>query len=293
VIANGIPWRDDPNALVIGPTGVALASNGTLYLADTLDNRIAAIPQALTRTTPAADGGTTVSVGGKLIQPLGLTLAPNGDILTANAGNGNIVETTPAGKQLIARTADKKTGAGSLFGLVVNPAGTGIYFVDDGDNTLKLLHFDCRLRAFELVDDAGLGDLEREAVRAELLAVEQLGNERGKLGGEQVADADVDRHPERPPVGMPRGAIAQRGRENPARELAHQPRLDRQRQEPRRRDQPVLGVLPAHERLDRRDPVVAEIELGLVVQQQLAGVDRGAELVRQAQPGRAAVELAP
>jgi DNA-binding beta-propeller fold protein YncE len=81
-----------------------------------------------------------VSVGGKLIQPLGLTLAPNGDILTANAGNGNIVETTPAGKQLILRTADKKTGAGSLFGLVVNPAGNGIYFVDDGDNTLKLLH---------------------------------------------------------------------------------------------------------------------------------------------------------
>jgi hypothetical protein len=140
VIANKIPWRDDPNALVIGPTGVALASDGTLYLADTLDNRIAAIPQAMTRTTPAADGGTTVSVGGKLIQPLGLTLAPNGDILTANAGNGNIVETTPAGKQLIAQTADRKTGAGSLFGLVVNAAGTGIYYVDDGDNTLKLLH---------------------------------------------------------------------------------------------------------------------------------------------------------
>jgi sugar lactone lactonase YvrE len=140
VIANQIPWRDDPNALVIGPTGVALASNGTLYLADTLDNRIAAIPQAMTRTTPAPDGGTTVSMGGKLIQPLGLTLAPNGDILTTNAGNGNIVETTPTGKQLIAQTADEKTGAGSLFGLVVNATGNGIYFVDDGDNTLKLLH---------------------------------------------------------------------------------------------------------------------------------------------------------
>jgi hypothetical protein len=140
VIANGIPWRDDPAALVIGPTGVALASDGTLYLADTLDNRIAAIAQAMTRTTPAPDGGRTVSVGGKLEQPLGLTLAPNGDILTTNAGDGNIVETTPAGKQLIAQTADKKTGAGSLFGLVLNPAGNGIFYVDDGDNTLKLLH---------------------------------------------------------------------------------------------------------------------------------------------------------
>jgi hypothetical protein len=140
VIANGIPWRDDPAALVIGPTGVALAPNGTLYLADTLSNRIAAIPDAMTRTSPAHEGGTTVSKGGKLNQPLGLILAPNGDILTTNAGNGNMVETTPAGKQVAVLTADTKTGAGSLFGFVLNAAGTGVYFVDDGDNTLKLLH---------------------------------------------------------------------------------------------------------------------------------------------------------
>ena len=72
MVANGIPWRDDPAALVIGPTGVALASNGTLYVADTLDNRITAIPQAMTRTTPAAgrrhtvvtEGGTSSSRSG-------------------------------------------------------------------------------------------------------------------------------------------------------------------------------------------------------------------------------------
>jgi hypothetical protein len=140
VIANKIPWRNDPTALVIGPTGVALAQDGTLYLADTLSNRIAAIPQALTRTTPAADGGSTVSQGGLLKQPLGLALAPNGNILTTNAGDGNIVETTPAGKQVVAQTADKKTGAGTLFGLVVAPGGKGVYYVDDGENTLQLLH---------------------------------------------------------------------------------------------------------------------------------------------------------
>jgi hypothetical protein len=140
VIANAIPWRDDPAALAIGPTGVALAPNGTLYLADTLDNRISAIPQAMTRTTPAPDGGATVSEGEHLKQPLGLALAPNGNILTTNAGDGNIVETTPAGQQLLTRTADKKTGAGSLFGLVVAPTGNAIYYVDDGDNTLKVLH---------------------------------------------------------------------------------------------------------------------------------------------------------
>jgi hypothetical protein len=140
VIANKIPWRNDPTALVIGPTGVALAQDGTLYLADTLSNRIAAIPQALTRTTPAADGGSTVSQGGLLKQPLGLALSPNGNILTTNAGDGNIVETTPAGKQVVAQTADRKTGAGTLFGLVVAPGGKGVYYVDDGENTLQLLH---------------------------------------------------------------------------------------------------------------------------------------------------------
>jgi hypothetical protein len=140
VIANRIPWIDSPAALVVGPTGVALASDGTLYLADTLANSITAIPQALTRTTPAPAGGTTVTEGGHLKEPLGLVLAPNGDIVTTNAGDGNIVETTPAGKQVSVQLADSKTGAGSLFGLALAPGGTGVYFVDDGENTLRLLH---------------------------------------------------------------------------------------------------------------------------------------------------------
>jgi hypothetical protein len=75
-----------------------------------------------------------------LKQPLGRAPAPNGNILTTNAGDGNIVEPTPAGKQLVAQTADKKTGAGTLFGLVVAPGGKGLFYVDDGENTLQLLH---------------------------------------------------------------------------------------------------------------------------------------------------------
>jgi hypothetical protein len=139
-VANKIPWRDDPSALAIGPTGVAVSSGGTLYINDTLSNRISAVPQALTRTTAAADGGSTVSQGQGLKQPLGMTLAPNGDILTTNGGDGKMVETTPAGKQVATKTADTKTGAGTLFGLTIASGGKGIYYVDDGDNTLKLLH---------------------------------------------------------------------------------------------------------------------------------------------------------
>jgi sugar lactone lactonase YvrE len=140
VIADKIPRRDDPNALVIGPTGLALGSGGQLYVADTLDSRIASVPNAMTRTSPATDAGATVSMGGHLNQPLGLTVAPNGDVIAANAGDGNMVEVSAGGHQVATRTVDTKTGAGSLFGLLVAPSGKRIYFVDDGDNTLKVLH---------------------------------------------------------------------------------------------------------------------------------------------------------
>ncbi len=50
VIADGFGERTDPNALVIGPTGVAL-DRGTLYVADTLGSRIAAISNPLGRKT--------------------------------------------------------------------------------------------------------------------------------------------------------------------------------------------------------------------------------------------------
>lgn len=56
VIANGFSERTDPAALVVGPTGVGLASDGTLYVADSVNNRIAAIPNALTIPTPVSSG---------------------------------------------------------------------------------------------------------------------------------------------------------------------------------------------------------------------------------------------
>ncbi len=139
VIATGFPEITDPNALVIGPTGVALGHDGTLYVADTKGNRIAAVPDAFFRERAAQNGGRTVFAGAPLNGPLGMTLAPNGDILTANGGDGNIVETSPDGRQVTSVGADQMGGAGVLFGLTVSPRVDGIYFVDDGDNTLRLL----------------------------------------------------------------------------------------------------------------------------------------------------------
>ena len=140
VIASGFPEKSDPTALVIGPTGLALAPNGTVYVADTLGNRIMAIRDGLFRYTSAGTG-KKVSSGGFLKGPLGLALAPNGDLLSTNGGNGQIVETTVSGAQLqwpSIDTSGSPPGAGALFGLGIQPGAQGVYFVDDATNTLDI-----------------------------------------------------------------------------------------------------------------------------------------------------------
>ena len=140
VIASTFAERTDPAALVVGPTGVGLGNDGTLYVADSVNSRIAAISNALARSTSAGNGKTVTS-DGTINDPLGLTIAPNGDILTANGNDGNIVETTPDGNQVAHKLVDNTagTGAGCLFGLTI-ASNPGIYFVDDCTNTLDLLH---------------------------------------------------------------------------------------------------------------------------------------------------------
>ena len=114
--------------------------DGTLYVADTMRSRIAAIPDALFRATD--DGtGTTVSAGQFLKGPLGLAMAPNGDILSVNANDGEITETTPQGQQvnwIFLDSTGSPKGAGALFGLAIQPGNKGIYFVDDAENQLNL-----------------------------------------------------------------------------------------------------------------------------------------------------------
>jgi hypothetical protein len=157
VIGSGFDQRTDPAALVLGITGVALSRNPqnddsddwrdddhdrVLYVADTLNNRIRAIRDPLFRTS--SDGiGEVIASGGALNQPLGLTVAPNGHILTVNGGDGFIAEFTEHGvqiaKKLIDNTGGPPPGNGTLFGLIF-VQDVGVYFVDDGSNTLNLLY---------------------------------------------------------------------------------------------------------------------------------------------------------
>jgi hypothetical protein len=136
VIGTHYPWRANKTALVLAPTGLALGSNGTLYVDDSLTNTISAIPQALTRTRAVAAATTTLAAGGALNAPLGMTLAPNGDLVVVNGNNGNAVEISPAGKQLFTKTLIKN-GAGDLFGITTTPAG-GLLAVNDGKNVIDI-----------------------------------------------------------------------------------------------------------------------------------------------------------
>ncbi len=140
VVGSGFSEQTNAAALVIGPTGVALSRNGTLYVNDTIGNRVTAISDALFRRSSAGTG-SLVSSGQFLHAPLGLVIAPDGDLIAADAASGQLVEVTPAGAQIEWPTVDSSgtpPGAGALFGLTIVPGAKGVYFVDDATNTLDI-----------------------------------------------------------------------------------------------------------------------------------------------------------
>jgi hypothetical protein len=141
VVADGISARADRSSFLIGPTGLALAPDNTLYASDALENRIIAIPDATTRTTSAGTG-KEITKGGLLLHPLALIILPNGHLLSCNAWNGQVVETDPvAGKQIYAQWIDTNQaqsppGNGDLFGIAMRPDGKAFYYVADDMNTV-------------------------------------------------------------------------------------------------------------------------------------------------------------
>jgi hypothetical protein len=145
VVADGFGQRADRDVFLIGPTGLALAPDNTLYASDALGNRVVAIPDALTRTTSAGTG-REVTKGGLLLRPLALIMLPNGHLLACNARNGQVVELDPAtGKQLYAQWIDTNQaqsppGNGDLFGIALKPDGKGFYYVEDDMNTVMEAH---------------------------------------------------------------------------------------------------------------------------------------------------------
>jgi hypothetical protein len=141
VIGDGFGAQADPGVFLIGPTGLALGHDGTLYVSDAIGNRVVAIGAAATRGGSAGQG-KEISKDGMLNRPLAMVFAPNGHLLAVNGLDGQVVEIDPAsGKQdgaiwIDADEAQTPPGSGDLFGIAMMPDGKGFYYVEDDVNAL-------------------------------------------------------------------------------------------------------------------------------------------------------------
>jgi hypothetical protein len=146
-IASGYTHRFDPAALVIGPTGLAYdTDHDVLYVASTGDNKVFAIDHARAASKDAGTGRVVYTDDVHLHGPLGLALAPNGHLITANGDAINaggmqneLVEFT-AGGQFVAQFQVDSGAAGGAFGLAFGRSRGEVRFaaVDDVQNTLDI-----------------------------------------------------------------------------------------------------------------------------------------------------------
>jgi hypothetical protein len=147
-IASGYLTRPDPNALVVGPTGLALdAERDILYVASTGDNAVLAVNHATRRGSDAGKGAVVYQDNVHLHGPLALALTPNGDLISAQGDAVNpdpnqqneVVEFTRTG-HFVAQFSVDPGGPGGAFGLAVHTLEDGFIFatVDDDANTLEI-----------------------------------------------------------------------------------------------------------------------------------------------------------
>jgi hypothetical protein len=148
-IASGYLIRPDPAALVVGPTGLAYdASQDLLYVASTGDNEIFSIANAGSTNKDAGRGHLVYKDNTHLHGPLGLLLAPNGDLVSTQGDAVNpdpnqpseIVEFTPKGKFVAQVPVDSSGQQGGAFGIALASTTSQITFaaVDDIFNTLEV-----------------------------------------------------------------------------------------------------------------------------------------------------------
>ena len=110
------------------PTGVAVDSSGTVYVADQLNNRIRKITSGGVVTTFAGNGGTTFTDGtgtnATFNSPSGVAVDSNGNVYVGDNSNNRIRKITPAG---VVTTLAGQTTAGSTNGTGTNASFTNPY----------------------------------------------------------------------------------------------------------------------------------------------------------------------
>lgn len=146
-IASGYMHRTDPAALLLGPTGLVFDNKtDTLFVASTADNAVYAIHNAKNRSSDAGTGKIIYQDPTHLHGPLGMVMAPNGDLIVANgdavnpdpAHSSELVEFTQHGKFVAQFQVDSVTG--SAFGIAIQTTGDQVRFaaVDDNTNSVSI-----------------------------------------------------------------------------------------------------------------------------------------------------------
>ena len=143
VIGDGFSHRADLANFLLGPTGLALSPEDTLYVTDGLDNEITAIDHASSRSDSAGKG-RLVTKDGLLQWPLAMVFTEKGHLIACNGKNGQAVEIEPVeGKQIYAHwlntnQAQSPPGNGNLFGLALASDGKSFYYVEDDINSIRI-----------------------------------------------------------------------------------------------------------------------------------------------------------
>ncbi len=149
-IASGYKHEPNDAALVVGPTGLAYdARRDILYVASTDDNAIFAIRDAGDTREDHGMGKLIYSDPAHMHGPLGLVLAPNGDLIASQGDAVNadpnqpseLVEFTTKGKFVGQFSVDP--GTGGAFGIAISSVDGSLRFaaVDDNTNSLDLWTF--------------------------------------------------------------------------------------------------------------------------------------------------------
>jgi DNA-binding beta-propeller fold protein YncE len=146
-IGSGYAHQPNAAAVVVGPTGLAYdPDHETLYVASTADNEIFAIGDAGDRNSSAGTGFMVFEDQTHLHGPLGLVLAPNGNLIAANGDAVNLggtpnelVEFTPQGR-LVAEYQMDAGAPGGAFGIasIVSQGSIRFASVDDNLNTVTI-----------------------------------------------------------------------------------------------------------------------------------------------------------
>jgi len=148
-VASGYPFRGDPAALVVGPTGLAYdPQRDVLYVASTVDNAIFAVFGAGNTRHDGGKGVLIYADNAHLHGPLALALGPNGHLFTANgdAINGDpnhpseITEFTPQGRFIAQLQMDPAQGG--AFGLAFSqPRDDVVHFAAVDDNVPNITNW--------------------------------------------------------------------------------------------------------------------------------------------------------